>query len=86
VPEEETLADIRERVKAFNAHGEAYKWKALLNYPGEGHPEFAELDMGLTLEANGLKHLGLDNERDNLGTNVGAPAIHLYWTDTLAVA
>jgi hypothetical protein len=86
VPEEETLADIRERVKAFNAHGEAYQWKALRNYPGKGQPDFAELDMGLTLKANGLQHLGLESERDNLGTEVGAPAIHLYWTDTLTVA
>lgn len=86
MPEEETLEEIRERAKAFNAHGEAYQWRALRRHPEGGLPEFADLDMGLTLEANGLKHLGLDCESHNLDAGVGVPAVHLYWADTMTVA
>eukprot|EP00884_Botryococcus_braunii_P019433 jgi/Botrbrau1/6173/Bobra.0344s0014.1 len=87
VPEEERVADILDRVKAFNSNAAAYDWKAIVERPlhgtKDGSPAFVLLDMDRTLLENGVAHLGLDL---GLSSDVGVPAVYLHWTDPVSVA
>ena len=57
VPSEETVAEIRQRYLEYNWHAGSYKWKVLRKDPEDpegGEFAFAELDLNLTLDENGV--------------------------------
>ena len=85
VPEEETLAEIRNRYLAMNAHAFAYIWKAVLRCPS-GNLESKELDMNKTLTQNGLANEAAAFEECGLDAELQVPVLHLYWSDDLTVA
>jgi hypothetical protein len=87
VPAEETLAEIRERYLAMNAHACAYIWKAFVRQAQPtGCLEPSELDMSKTLTENGLPNEAAAFEECGLDFNLQVPVLHLYWSDDLTVA
>lgn len=79
VCQEETINDIQDRYMEFNRHAKSYTWKGLLNN------EFVILDMGKTLDENGVGDeaetfdtLGMDEE-------YYVPTLHIYFNDDLSV-
>ena len=84
VAAEQTVQEIASKYLEFNAHASGYAWKVLDSSSGQPRT----LDMGLTLEQNGLpdeteemEQLGLDAEEQDL-----VPVILLYFKDSLTVA
>ena len=85
VPSEETVAGIRQRYLALNAHAFAYIWKAFLpNRAGVLEPQ--ELDMQRTLAANGVEDERAKFEACQLPPDFFVPVLHLFWADDLTVA
>jgi hypothetical protein len=87
VPEEDTLAEIRERYLSMNSHACAYLWKAFIRKQGcTDCVEPTELDMNKTLSENGLPNESASFEECGLDFSLQVPVIHLYWSDDLTVA
>jgi hypothetical protein len=85
VPSEEMLSEIRERYHDINFHANSYTFKALVAGP-EGGVDFCELDMGKTLEDNGVADETRTFEDLLIPTDAFVPVIHVYWNDDLTVA
>lgn len=85
VPSEETVAGIRQRYLALNAHAHAYIWKAFLpNAAGVLEPQ--EVDMQRTLAENGVPDERANFEACQLPPDFFVPVLHLFWADDLTVA
>ena len=80
VAAEETMAEILERYTAWNAHASSYTWKTLDN------DEFRPLDMGKTLEENGILDESAEFDRLSIEHGFFYPALFLYYDDDLTVA
>lgn len=76
VPTDETVAEIQERYLQYNFHAKCYTWKRL------GKP----LDMGKTLDENGVKDESEEMERLGVDPDDHIPALHLYFNDDLTEA
>ena len=86
VPGEERLQDIRKRYMAtFNAHANAYIWKAFFKNPHGVH-EMRELIMTQDLAENGILDESANFEKGHLAPDFYIPVVHLYWADDLTVA
>ncbi|XP_066578726.1 cytochrome b5 domain-containing protein 1 isoform X2 [Amia ocellicauda] len=70
---EETLGEILQRYLRYNAHAASYTWKH----------EGAALDMGRTLQENGLADEDEEFDRLRLDGDLYTPAICLYFNDDL---
>jgi cytochrome b involved in lipid metabolism len=84
---EETLSQVRDRFLDFNAHAKSYTWKVLVPSAIEGGDAvFRTLDMGRTLQDNGIADT--EEEVEDLGLEVEdfLPVIHLYFNDDLTEA
>lgn len=76
VPQEETLAEIRERYLAYNKHAGSYRWKRVGKI----------LDMNKTLQENGIKDEQDTFVEHGMQDDFYVPAIHLHFIDDLTVA
>ena len=76
VASEETINEILDRYLVINAHAASYTFKRLGKV----------LDMGKSLEANGIPDDTEEMKRLGLPTDDYVPAIHLYFNDDLTIA
>ena len=76
VASEETINEILDRYLVINAHAASYTWKRLGKV----------LDMGKSLEANGLIDDTDEMKRLGLPTEEYVPAVHLYFNDDLTIS
>ncbi len=76
VASEETINEILDRYLVINAHAASYTFKRLGKV----------LDMGKSLEANGVPDDTEEMKRLGLPTEDYVPAIHLYFNDDLTIA
>lgn len=74
---EETIKDIRDRYMEYNAHACSYTFKALIG------GEFVCLDMGKTLDANGVRDESDEFVALNMEYDCYIPSLHLYFNDDL---
>ncbi|GMI30405.1 hypothetical protein TeGR_g11155 [Tetraparma gracilis] len=79
---EETVAKIQDRYVAFNGHAGSYTWKRL----SEDGEAFVVMDMGMTLEQNGVVDEDVDFEKLMIPDDYYVPVIHLYFNDDLSIA
>lgn len=76
VASEETINEILDRYLVINAHAASYTWKRLGKV----------LDMGLSLDANGVIDDSEEMKRLGLPTEEYVPCLHLYFNDDLTIA
>ena len=76
VASEETINEILDRYLQVNAHAASYTWKRLGKV----------LDMGLSLDANGVVDDSEEMKKLGLPTEDYIPALHLYYNDDLTIA
>lgn len=77
---EETLGEIEARYMAYNQHAKSYTWKRTDGTVGR------VLDMGLTLEENGIPDETPTFDSLDIDEDYYVPVIHLYFSDDLTVA
>jgi hypothetical protein len=78
--QEETINDIRDRYIEYNAHGNSYTWKALIN------DEFVPLDMDKTLEQNNVPDESEKFSQIGIDEDYYVPTLHIYFNDDLTYA
>ena len=76
VASEETINEILDRYLSINAHAASYTWKRLGKV----------LDMGMSLDANGVIDDSEEMKKLGLPTEEYVPAVHLYFNDDLTIA
>lgn len=81
VCKEETLKEIERRYLGHNKHSGSYTWKRT-----DQDKVARLLDMGETLEANGIPDEDLQFDLLDMDADEYIPVIHLYFADDLTVA
>lgn len=76
VANEETINEILDRYLEINAHAASYTWKRLGKV----------LDMGVSLDANGIVDDTEEMKKLGLPTEDYVPCLHLYFNDDLTIA